>query len=141
MSVTINFRGAEGLTNKLRELAAQNPQRAKTYVHRAGAFVMRDIQKNRVPIDTGALRASGDFRTEKIAKQYRAILYFTAAYALFVHENLEAAHGAAFNAKHGSTPGQRLRGVGQQAKFLERGIVENMDELRRMLAEDFRVDQ
>ena len=66
------------------------------------------------------------------------VVGYTAAYAVHVHENLEAAHGAAYNAKYadeiaqGQTvnkkgrvvkkrgwKGRTSRGPGQQAKFLE----------------------
>ncbi|KKN23036.1 hypothetical protein LCGC14_0909070 [marine sediment metagenome] len=62
---------------------------------------------------------------------------YGASYAPYVHENLEAAHGEAYNAKHagrlktkrdkqgrflkgsGAKKGAGSRGAGQQAKFLE----------------------
>ena len=55
------------------------------------------------------------------------IVGYTAAYAIHVHENMEAAHGAAYNVKHaqyykrGKRKGEVKiqRGPQQQAKFLE----------------------
>jgi hypothetical protein len=61
------------------------------------------------------------------------IVGYSAKYAVFVHENLNAAHGTEFNQKHASDFGKRnkkgqflkatgtgkKRGEGQQAKFLE----------------------
>jgi hypothetical protein len=57
---------------------------------------------------------------EKLERESRrknngdVIVGYAASYALFVHENLDAAHGEEFNKKHG-----RGRGPNQQAKFLE----------------------
>jgi hypothetical protein len=76
------------------------------------------------------------------------VVGYTAAYAVYVHENLEAAHGAAYNAKHaaeisaGKTKssktkkgwkGATSRGPNQQAKFLEQPARElnNSGELSR----------
>lgn len=44
---------------------------------------------------------------------------YAASYAVAVHENLEAAHGEAFNVKHRGEKGFTSRGPGQQAKYLE----------------------
>jgi hypothetical protein len=47
---------------------------------------------------------------------------YTAAYAVFVHEDLQKAHGAAFNIKHAdeiASGAEHSRGPEQQAKFLE----------------------
>ncbi len=70
---------------------------------------------------------------------------YAASYALFVHENLEAAHGEAFNAKHASDFGKRnkkgqflkgtqgkRRGPGQQAKYLEQPFREMRSELMQI---------
>jgi hypothetical protein len=71
------------------------------------------------------------------------IVGYTAEYALHVHENLEAAHGAAYNVKYaayykrGKRAGQLKiqRGPEQQAKFLERPAREMKRELAGMVRE------
>ena len=61
-------------------------------------------------------------KIQAAAKHTAVRVGYTANYALFVHENLEAAHGAAFNAKHAAEIAagtEHSRGDNQQAKFLE----------------------
>lgn len=66
------------------------------------------------------------------------VVGYTASYALYVHENLQARHGEAFNAAAGERKrdvkgrfkkGQGRRGPGQQAKFLERPAREKQGEI------------
>lgn len=50
------------------------------------------------------------------------VVGYTAKYALFVHEDLEATHGEAFNQKHAADIAagrEEARGPNQQAKYLE----------------------
>lgn len=60
---------------------------------------------------------------------------YAASYAIYVHENLEAAHGEAFNLKHARGQhrkrgaGRGSRGPDQQAKFLEKPFREMRKEL------------
>lgn len=56
------------------------------------------------------------------------VVGYTTEYAVWVHENLEAAHGQAFNVKHAAEIKAGLehsRGPLQQAKFLEQPAREN----------------
>jgi hypothetical protein len=60
------------------------------------------------------------------------IVGYTASYAVYVHENIEAAHGQEYNTKHaqyhnrGKKKGQLVtqKGPNQQAKFLEKPALE-----------------
>lgn len=96
----------------------------------AGLFLLRESMKL-VPVQTGALRASGPAVTRATGSGFRTVMTvgYGTDYAVFVHENLEAAHGAKFNVKHAdriaaaTTPAQKAiwfeRGPRQTAKFLE----------------------
>jgi hypothetical protein len=96
-----------------------------------------------VPVQFGNLKASGFVRNMGgRGLDTDVVVGYTAAYAVYVHENLEAAHGKAFNIKYakqiaahsrtisrGPRKGQVVlptvksgwapRGENQQAKFLE----------------------
>src|ERR1700744_6628773 len=61
----------------------------------AGAFLLSESKKI-VPVDIGNLKASGYVRMEgKDTTKAKCLIGYTAAYAIFVHENLDALHGAA----------------------------------------------
>lgn len=89
-----------------------------------------------VPVDYGILKGSAFTRVEgENTSKVRVVVGYTAKYAVYVHENLDAAHGAAFNRKHAAElsaakakqkkgisvqgPYRMSRGENQQAKFLE----------------------
>jgi hypothetical protein len=66
---------------------------------KAGFYIQRESMKI-VPILTGNLRGSAFTRFTGTGLQTRVQVGYTAAYALFVHEIIENAHGSEFNAKH-----------------------------------------
>lgn len=72
-----------------------------------------------VPIDSGALRDSGGVYQDP--KTGEASVYYTADYALIVHENLEAVHP-----------------IGE-AKFLEKALYANKDEFLKNIKEAVKV--
>lgn len=106
-------------------------------VAEGGLLIQRESQLI-VPVDYGNLKASAFTRVNgKGTARVVVTVGYTAAYAVFVHENLDAAHGAVFNAKYaaelahaaelrrkklGGTTGpfRHDRGANQQAKFLEK---------------------
>lgn len=64
---------------------------------KCGLLLHRESMKI-VPVDTGTLKASVFTRSEKDNTPFVVVYVgYTAAYALPVHENLDALHGAAFN--------------------------------------------
>jgi len=84
----------------------------------AGHAIERSA-KGRVPVDTGNLKNSGYTRK---AGPRSVEVGFQAAYAVYVHENLEARHP-----------------VGE-AKYLQRAITENEDDIVRIVAHHAGVD-
>lgn len=107
-----------------------------------GLFIQRESQ-HIVPVHLGNLRASAFTRHSGSGLDTEVRVGYTASYAVFVHENLNAAHGEEFNTKHADkiaaakkagTPIYKsiyahYRGKGQQAKFLERVIRERLKEI------------
>ena len=84
----------------------------------AGKHLMRESQRI-VPVQHGILKESAYTRARGSRMYTEVFVGYTAEYALYVHENLAAAHGAEYNKKYGSEEGGDLRGANQQAKFLE----------------------
>ena len=94
-----------------------------------------------VPVQLGVLKNSAFTRDIGSAARPDIIVGYTANYAVFVHEDLEKAHGQAFNIKHGlaiagasknaktAKGGLFLRGENQQAKFLEKPAREERSQI------------
>lgn len=83
----------------------------------AGLKVQK-VAQDRTPVDTGNLKGSAYTRKEG---ELSVVVGFGAAYAIYVHENLEAHHETG------------------QAKFLESALRDNRDEIRRILQARARV--
>ncbi len=102
----------EGMDEVLRNLTKEIKgikNRSLPGLKAAGFKVQREAQK-RVPVDTGNLKGSA--RTDTLSKAPPAVaVSFGAAYAIFVHENMEANHP-----------------VGE-AKFLENAVRDLKDEI------------
>ena len=98
---------------------------------RSGLLYLARSQEQ-VPVDKGFLKASGFVRAENSGFKTRVILGYTQNYAIYVHENLDAAHGADFNQLHADAIAagkEHTRGVGQKAKFLEDPIRDDSNRL------------
>lgn len=80
--------------NKVKDY--QNNASKAVYV--AGLFLQAESQKI-VPVDTGFLRASAFTRVKRDSKGYLSEVGYRAAYAIYVHENLNAKHAAGTSAK------------------------------------------
>jgi len=136
----------KGLGALIKKIKGMGPHIAKRYsnnVKRAGLLLLRHSNEL-VPIDTGVLRASGYTRAEGTGFDTVVYVGYTTNYALWVHEDLEAAHGAAFNAKYADAieKGNKQpwngkpfhkRGEGQQARFLATPFINNRDQYFEIL--------
>jgi hypothetical protein len=104
----------------------------------AGSFLQRESQEL-VPVDMGDLKNSAFTHSTGTGFKTDVVVGYTKDYAAYVHENLDAAHGAEFNEKYADKIANRKkrmakrrkagktgihdtyhsRGEGQMAKFLE----------------------
>lgn len=74
------------------------------------------------PIDTGDLRSSAYSNVVRKSKRVLdALVGYRTAYAIFVHENLDASHAS-----------------GTRAKFLEEAIARNLEKFRKQVERDVR---
>jgi len=100
--------------NNLNRQIGNIKQRSSAGLLAAGLLVQRGAQK-KVPVLTGNLKGSA--YTRKVSAHEPAVeVGFTAAYAIYVHENLEAHHDNG------------------EAKFLERSLNENRREILALIA-------
>lgn len=110
--------GGAAIINNLRTADLLMSARFKENLSIAALFLQAEAI-DRTPIDTGNLRGSSDVDMDSISTkggpQPIAHVFYTASYAIFVHENLTAHHE-----------------VGM-AKFLERAAVDNVRQIREIL--------
>lgn len=94
MSLTIEVKGIEALRRRLRALAAENIGLLNAALVAESELIMTEA-KNRTPVLTGTLRASGYVSEIREGSRYGVRLAFggpASGYAIFVHENLGAYH-------------------------------------------------
>ncbi len=106
-----NVTGLEAVLSAMKKHVKDKSKGMERGLKRAGLFVQRESQKI-VPVDTGALKNSA--RTTATGQGFKTVVNvsYGTAYAVFVHENLEAAHQP-----------------GKTAKFLEKVMRERRDEI------------
>lgn len=115
-------------------------------VYKAGLHLQRRSQKL-VPVQTGVLKASAGTDMEGTGLTVSAVVFYATDYAIYVHENEDAAHGEDFNRKYAVEierhKGQHKywfnRGPKQQAKFLETPLREDRTKLRRIISYEIEV--
>jgi len=125
----MSVQGLKEITRAINQHKIKTIKGLRRGLHEGARYLLR--QSNQlVPVgDTGLLKASGRALLHGSGLQSEAWVSYGTEYAIYVHENLEAAHGAAFNAKYeaerkaAKTPAQKKRfakkGDKQTAKFLE----------------------
>lgn len=102
--------GVDKVAPKMKTMSEAHGRAFNRALRRAGLIVQRAAQE-KTPVDTGLLRKSA--RTEANGAGFRTevTVSFSSAYAIYVHENLEANHP-----------------VGE-AKFLERAAMEKKQDI------------
>lgn len=114
----------QGLPQLIRSLKQFGDKAAKGIERglvRAGAHLLRESMIE-VPVDLGFLRGSSFARKTGMGFDTTVQVGYSAAYAVFVHENMDALHGEAYNTAYAdeiTTGSKNSRGKKQKAKFLE----------------------
>lgn len=133
--------------DKIQHIHAQGLARG---LMRAGLWLQRESMLL-VPVLTGQLKNSANTRQEGGGFEVSVVVSYGTEYAVYVHEDMEAAHGAAFNAKYADKIAWAARsrsklarkarkyyfkrGENQQAKFLETPLRTGRDKMRRMIVD------
>jgi len=136
------LKGVNEVIRNAKKFAKNHSLQCAIGLKKAGLHLQRVSQKEYVPVDQGTLKNSAFTRAFGVGFRTDVVVGYTAGYAAYVHENLNAAHGKSFNRKHaaeiarvrrtrrlykkkyGNKPPRqkpyfRARGEGQMAKFLE----------------------
>lgn len=118
MDVSFELENPEVIRKAVRELGDKGPARLAKALYTEAQEIMTKSRRL-VPVDTGALRASGQVRTGHSGREpYVEVVYGgpAAPYAIYVHERMDLAHP-----------------VGQ-AKFLEQPTLEQIRGMSERLA-------
>lgn len=130
--------GVVTFLSKLGKEAQRRSHAVEIGLKRCGMLLLRESMRI-VPVDTGFLRRSGKVVTTGVGNTTVVQVGYSAAYSVFVHENLDVAHGDVFNQKYAEQIKAGLmksRGPNQQAKFLEQPFVELRPEFLRIMKEE-----
>lgn len=138
MAILNNIKGLNFVLANMKKADIKSGMKVNRIV-RGATLVLGRLSGQEVPVDQNNLRPSRFERVSGLGFNTKGKVGYTAPYAMFVHENLDAAHGDEFNAKHSAkiaaassrgrdssgrfTKGAkkqtfRNRGSGQKAKFL-----------------------
>lgn len=109
--------GIKGLQRAFKVTGKRHAKGLEIGLKRAGLFLQRESQKI-VPVEFGVLKNSAFTRAEGSGFGTVVRVGYEASYAIFVHENLEAAHKP-----------------GKQAKFLEHPLREKRGEMANIINE------
>lgn len=149
MAIICKIKGVKEIKARMEEFNKDMSKQLDIGLKNAALYLQRESQKI-VPVQMGNLKASAFSRVlpDIIKSQVgisspSAVVGYTANYAVYVHENLDASHGKAFNLKYAKeineakTSSQKRvwfrRGENQQAKFLEAPAREKKDEIFRII--------
>lgn len=117
MKTKVTFTGVKDLTRRMGAQKRTTVISASRGIIRAQLLV-RNSSVKMTPIDTGNLRSSVTTPSPTISKgKVSGMISYTASYAAFVHENLEA----------------NFRAPGTGPKFLERALQQNRDRVLRII--------
>lgn len=91
-----------------------------------------------IPVETGEMKRSGFVRLEKAGEKAQVAVGFKTNYAIYVHEDLDKAHGDVYNfiyAEDIAAGRKNAKGPDEQAKFLTQPAEDNAKLLQSILAE------
>jgi hypothetical protein len=130
MKGIVKVTGVQQILSKMKAHNSKHGQQFQAGLVLAGIHLERISRSVFCPVHKGNLKASGFSRRIGAGWQTDVIVGYTAAYAVYVHENMDAKHGREFNIAYmdeiatAHTRAQKKyyfnRGETQQAKYLER---------------------
>jgi len=100
MGKMVSIEGLNKFRSKLKNLTYRSGPAVERGLKRGALQIFREAQQE-VPVDEGNLKGSGFVRqTAGRGLSAEFTIGYTASYAVYVHENLDAAHGAEYNTKY-----------------------------------------
>ena len=140
-TVTAVTRGFKSLTDGFKKLARSKPRALRRALKKAGDLVLRESRKI-VPMDTGELYRSGFVQvTKNNSDLFEVEVGYSDPKAIYVHEDLEAAHGEQYNIKYSyeiatGAKGYHSRRPQERSKFLTSVIYGHVKDLREMVKQE-----
>jgi hypothetical protein len=130
--------GMEDLIKGVRDANDQIGGKIERGLTKCGLLLQRYSQLI-VPVDKGNLRGSAYTRLQGKGFFATVDVGYTANYAIYVHENMDAAHGEDYNQKYAAQiaagdKGFHTRGANQKAKFLIGPAIEHRGEFLSIMA-------
>lgn len=114
------IKGLKELLRKFDKFEKITARKAEVGMKKAVAYLLRESQKI-VPVDTGALKASGHVVVQGSGFDTRAFVVYSTGYAIFVHEDLNARHKK-----------------GKYAKYVERPLREKNKQILAIIAKELK---
>lgn len=115
----MKVRGIKEIKQQLREHKEATAESIRRGLWKVGMYVQREAMMLS-PVDTGNMRLSANTRMKKTKRGASVRVVYTAAYSIFVHENLYAHHE-----------------VGE-AKFLTKAVTRNMARIVLIFRNEFK---
>ncbi len=103
---SMNVVGAKEVKAALKEVDKTYMLGTRERMTRAALHIQRESQKE-VPVLTGTLKNSAGTRVTGVGLFIEAIVFYTAAYAIYVHERTDLKHKAGKKAKFLEDPARR----------------------------------
>jgi hypothetical protein len=136
--------GKRRVQEKLRACSVRNQKNAKKALLKSG-YALLEFSNRIVPIDPNTtddkLKDSGFVHLEMGWLWSTVVVGYTAPHALYVHEDLEKAHGEEFNIKHAAEIAEgkeKPRRRQEQAKFLETASKKHAAELSAIIQKELK---
>lgn len=99
MRPAIRVLNEERFKKVLKEYSKEQARRFSNAIKRATLLIQRESMQI-VPVDLGPLRRSAGHKFEGSGYKIIGSVFYTAAYAVYVHEIVSALHGSAYNAAY-----------------------------------------
>jgi len=117
MAIVSSITGVDDVIRRMKKSKIFIGKEVEAGLKRAGLFLQRESQKV-VPVEFGILKNSAGTRSEGSGLSTVVTVFYTASYAVYVHERTELRHAQ-----------------GKQAKFLEGPAREKRDELLKKISQ------
>lgn len=128
----LKIKGLDALAKGLKTASEKQIAAVGRGLRQAG-LLLQAYSMEECPVEFGVLR--GSCYVKMIGKS-RVQVGYTADYAIYVHENLDALHGSAYNnfyAAEIAAGTMASRGPNQKAKYLEDPAKEHLNEYRDII--------
>ena len=114
MSISMTVQGLDVLTEEMKAQEKKFVKKLRAGLGRGGALLLRESLQI-VPIDKHFLERSGETHLEGVGFNSAAVVSYSTAYAIYVHEDLNARHKPGRTAKYLETPLRTKRKPIQQS--------------------------